>query len=105
MNQTMKKYIICLIFSFDLFVLVWLTEMLTPIIHAIATGLTSGIPFLVAYVTGVFFLFVFGLIPLILLVMWAVSPVPIKKLLVQFGLNEELFNKKGKKTKADANPS
>ena len=101
MNQIIKKYVICLIFSFDLFVLVWLSEMLRPIVLAVSSGLTSGIPLLIAYVSGIFFLFVFGIIPAILLAMWLISPIPIKKLLVQFGLNEKLLDKKPKKDNDD----
>ncbi len=99
MNQTLKKYGVCLIFSFDLFVLVWLSEMLRPVVLAVSTGFTSGIPFLITYVSAIFFLFVFGIIPTILLAMWFISPIPIKKLLVQFGLNEKLFDRMGKKGK------
>jgi hypothetical protein len=105
MNQIIKKYVICLIFSVDLFVLVWLSEILRNIVLAMSAGLNSGIFTLVLFSVEIFFLFVFGIVPLILLSMWLISPIPVRKLLVQFGLTEKLFDKKGKKNKDNSAPS
>lgn len=94
MNKIVRKYVVCLVFSFDLFVLVWLSEILRNMTLAISSGWSSGISVLMLYSALIFFLFVFLLVPSILLAMWLLSPIPIRKLLVQFGLTEKSLDKK-----------
>ena len=95
MNRIVRKYLVCIIFSFDLFVLVWLSEILRNIVLAVSSGWSSGIFILMAYSALIFFLFVFGIVPSVLLVMWLLSPFPIRKLLAgQFGLTEKSLDKK-----------
>jgi len=81
------------IFSLDLFLLVLLSEILRYIALGVSTGITSGIPILIAYSVVIFFLFVFGILPLTLFGLWLVNPLVIKKLLVQFGLSEGSLNR------------
>ena len=104
MNQILKKYVLCLIFSVDLFVLVWLSEMLRNVVLAISTGLNSGLPLLIAYGLGIFSLFVFGIVPSVLLVLWLINPLIIKKLLVQFGLTEDISEDKEKRKEVRQKP-
>ena len=94
MNQYLKKYSICIIFSVDLFVLVWLSEMLRYVVMAMSTGLNSGITPLIIFSIEIFFAFVFVIVPSFLLIMWIINPLVIKRLFVQFGLTERIFNKK-----------
>lgn len=96
MNRTVKRYFVCLIFSFDLLVLVWLSEILRNITLAVASGWSSGIAVLMAYSVLILFLFVFGIVPLSVLGLWLISPLAIKKLLVTFGLSEKVLDKKRK---------
>ena len=95
----MKKFFICIIFSLTLFILVWLSEILRYITMAVASGWTSGIPWLMAYSALIFFLFVFVIVPSVVLAMWMINPYVVKKLLSTFELSEELLEKKPKETK------
>lgn len=101
-KEFIKKWIICLVFSFELFLLVWLTELMTNIVNALATGLNSGIFWLGMTVIEFFFLVVFGIVPLALLAMWLINPTIVSHLIGQFGLTEKLLDKK--KTKKEEEP-
>ena len=105
MNQYIKKYFICIVFSLDLFILVLLSEILRNVMLAVSTGLNSGMMLLIAISAGFFFAFIFIIIPSILLVMWIANPMVTKNLLVQFGLTEKLFDKKSKKNSNNSVPS
>ena len=91
MNRTVKKYLVCLFFSFDLLILVWLSEMLRSIIMATASGGYN------LSTVSVFILFVFGIIPLFLLGMWFYNPLVVKNPLATFGLAEKSLDKKKEK--------
>jgi hypothetical protein len=86
-----KKFIISIAFSFALFVIVWLSAILENITNAVATGWSSGIPLLMGYSVGIFFLFVFLIVPVIIFSMWSVSPLVVKKMLGTFDLDEEML--------------
>lgn len=94
MNRIIKKYLVCLVFSFDLFLLVWLSEILRNITLAVASGWSSGIAVLMVYSALIFFGFVFGIIPIALLGIWFYNPLVLKNLLSTFGLTEKSLDKK-----------
>jgi len=96
MNRIIRKYLVCLIFSFDLFVLVWLSEILRNIVLAVSSGWSSGILVLMLYSVLISFLFVFGIIPLALLSLWLINPLLIKKLFMTFALTEKSLDRKKK---------
>jgi hypothetical protein len=98
MNQYVKKYFICLLFTVDLTLLILLSEILRLVLISSSQSLTSGNIYLIAVGSLFLLLFMLLIIPLILLVMWILNPLAMKKLLVQFGLNEKTLDKK--KTKA-----
>lgn len=89
-----RKWLLCLVFSFDLFILVWLSEILRNIVLAVSSGWSSGIFVLMAYSALIFFLFVLGIVPLVLLSIWFLNPLIIKKLFMTFGLTEKSIKKK-----------
>ena len=99
MTSLKKKFIISIAFSFTLFVLVWLSAILENITNAVAAGWSSGIPSLMGFSVGIFFLFVFLIIPAIIFAIWSVSPLVVKKLLSTFDLNEELLEKQSEPPK------
>jgi len=101
--EFIKKWIICLIFSVELFIVVWLTQLMTAIISALSTGLTSGIFWLGMDVTEFFFLIVFGFVPLVLLSMWLLNPTLLNGIMSQFGLSEKLLGKEKEKKEAKDN--
>jgi len=92
-RKIVGKYYPCVLFSFLLFIIVWLSEILRDIMLAMSSGWSSGIPILMAYSAFVFFLFVFGIIPLILL---GLGEKMRKALLGAFNIDEELLEKKEK---------
>ncbi len=98
MNQYVKKYFICLLFTVDLTLLVLISEILRLVLVSSSQILTSGNIYLIAVGSLFLLLFMLLIIPLILLVMWILNPLALKKLLVQFGINEKTLDKK--KTKA-----
>jgi hypothetical protein len=93
-REFLKKWIICLIFSVELFVLVWLTEIMSNIISTLSLGLNSGIFWLGMSVTEFFFLIVFGFVPIALLAMWLINPAIVNGILAQFQLTEKSLDKK-----------
>lgn len=94
-RKIVGKYKSCVLFSFLLFVIVWLSEILRDIMLAVSSGWSSGIPILMAYSAFVFFFFVFGIIPLILL---GLGERMRKALLGTLNIDEELLDKKKEKT-------
>jgi ABC-type multidrug transport system permease subunit len=68
---------------------VWLSEMLRYIVEALASAMSSGVLVLNLFGVFIFFLFVFGIVPLCLLGMWFMNPLAIKKLFMTFGLTEK----------------
>lgn len=97
-RKMVRKYLLCLVFSFDLFILVWLSEILRVIVLAVASGWSSGIAVLMTLSVLVFFGFVFGIIPIILLCMWFVNPLIVKNILTTVGLTEKSLDKKKDET-------
>ena len=90
MNKTFRRYLICLFFTLDLAVLVLFSELLRSAMMGFAsTGYTI-------FNTLTFILMVFAVVPLSLLFLWFMNPLAVKKLLVTFGLNEKLLDKKRK---------
>jgi len=83
-----KKYILCLVFSFSLFIIVWLSEMLRLVIMDIVPN-----PYSLANILYFFFM-VFGAVPFSLLVLWIINPFLVSKILETFGLTEESLEKK-----------
>ena len=97
MKRIAKRYMASLIFSFDLLVLVLLSEVLRLMI----VDLSSNYSMLNILV---FNLLLFVLIPLTILFIWYVNPFATNKLLSTFGLTEELPEKEEKipeKTKTE----
>ena len=82
-----------------MFLLVWLSEILRDIMLAVSAGWSSGIFVLMAYSVFIFFLFVFGIIPIILLAMLRVSPDIMRNIFSTVGLTEKSLDKK--KTKSE----
>lgn len=102
MKSVFRKYFVCLIFSFDLLILVWLSEILRDIMLAAASGWSSGVAILMAYSLSILSLFVFGIVPLTVLGLWYMNPLAIRKLLVTFGLSEKMLDKKKSKETQDS---
>lgn len=96
-REFVKKWLVCLIFSFELFVLVWLTELMSNIVHALASGIGSGIFWLGMGVIEFFFLVVFGFVPVALLAMWLINPTVIDGIFSQFQLTDKTLDKNPKK--------
>jgi hypothetical protein len=94
MNQYLKKYFICLIFTVDLTLLVLLSEILRYVMTASSQGITSGNIYLIGFGSFLLLAFMMVIIPLTLLLMWILNPLAMKKLLIQFGLNEKSLDKK-----------
>lgn len=92
-GKIVRRYKSCVLFSFLLFVIVWLSEILRYIMLAVSSGWSSGIPILMAYSVLAFFSFVFGFIPLILL---GLGERMRKALLGTLNIDEELLDKKKK---------
>ena len=88
------KYLECLmfsiIFSFLLFLLVWLSEIDSKIVNALSLAMSSGV-FVLDMFAGIFFLlFVFVMIPLIVFMMWCFNPSLVEALFAAVGLTEEV---------------
>jgi hypothetical protein len=98
LKQFGKRWFICVIFGFDLLILVALSE----VVRNIFVGLTPNTFNLGNWL--VLFFWIFLLVPLFILPLWYTTPYAIKKLLVTFGLSEEspIIEKTEKKEK-DAN--
>ena len=99
MRNIVRKYILCLSFSFLLFIVVWLSEMLRYIADAVAAAMSSGVLVLNLFGVFIFFLFVFGIVPLCLLSLLLISPKLTRAFFSTFGVTEELLEKK--KTKKE----
>jgi len=82
-----KKYVTCVIFSLDLFILVIFSEMIRSTIMSFAS---SGSLFSIS----ISLLLVIVLIPAFLLITWLYNPIAVKRLLWTFGLTERSLNKK-----------
>jgi len=93
-NGIVRKYIVCLFFSFDLLLLVWLSEMIRMMIVEITSGSN---PYTLSNLS-IFLLWIFGIVPAILLSVWLINPLSIKKLLSTFDLTEKSLDKKKEKT-------
>jgi hypothetical protein len=68
--------------------------MFRYIVTALASAMSSGVFVLNLFGVYIFFLFVFGIVPLCLLSMWLINPLAIKKLLSTFDLTEKSVEKK-----------
>ena len=93
MNRTknlVKKFLICLILSFDLFLIVYFSEVFIAMIHDIKSN-----PFTLPNILYFFFI-VFGVVPFSLWVLWIINPLVMNKITETFGLGEE--NKENKET-------
>jgi len=77
-----KKWVICLILSFDLFLVVYLTEIFRLVIEDIKPN-----PYTLGNI--LYFLSMLFLVSFILLAMWLLSPFAIERLLESFGFSEE----------------
>jgi len=82
-KQLGKRWFLCVVFGFDLLILVMLSEAIRNMI----LGLSPDSSSLGNWVT--LFFWVFIMIPLILVPLWYLSPYAVKKLLITFGLSEE----------------
>lgn len=96
-----KKYVVCVIFSIDLLVLVWISEILRSLMMAFASTITLTNVTLIPLLASLFVLimFLFGFIPLSLLIVWSLNPLAIKKLFATFALTEKSLDKRQEKTK------
>lgn len=83
-----KKYVLCLFFSFALFIVVWLSEMLRLTIMDIVPN-----PYSLANILYFFFM-VFGVVPSILFVLWLINPLVVSTILKTFDLTEKSLEKK-----------
>ena len=92
-----RKWLLCLFLSFILFIIVWFSEIFHNIVLAVSSGWSSGIFVLMLFSVAVFFLFVFGIVPLCLLSLLLIYPKLMKKFFAAFGVTEELLEKKKKK--------
>lgn len=99
LKQFGKRWFLCVVFGFDLLILVALSE----VVRNIFVGLAPNTFDLGNWV--ILFTLIFLLVPLLLLPLWYVTPYAIKKLLVTFGLSEEapLEKKTEEKEKVDKN--
>jgi hypothetical protein len=95
-RELVKKYLMCVLFSFLLFVIVWLSEMLRYIVTALALAMSSGVFVLNLFGVYIFFLFVFGIVPLCLLPLLLIYPKLMKAFFATFGVTEKLLDKKKK---------
>jgi hypothetical protein len=100
-NQYLKKYFICVLFTIDLTLLVVFSEILRYVTTSASLGVTSGNAYFIAFGVFVLFAFMFIIIPLSLLIMWIFNPLALKKLLIQFGLNEKTLDRKKPKEKSE----
>jgi hypothetical protein len=98
-RKIVRKYLLCLAFSFLLFVVVWLSEMLRYIVTTLGLAMSSGILVLNLVGVYIFFLFVFGIVPLCLLPLLLIYPKLMKAFFATFGVTEELLDKR--KTKKE----
>jgi len=94
MKGIVRKYMLCAVFSFLLFVIVWLSEMLRYIVTALASAMSSGVFVLNLFGVYIFFLFVFGIVPLCLLPLLLIYPKLMKAFFATFGVTEEVLDKK-----------
>lgn len=94
-RKIVKAYPSCVLFSFLLFIIVWLSEILREVMLDMSSGWSSGIPILMGYSVLIFFAFVFGIVPL---VVWGLGEKMRKALLGAFNIDEELLEKKKEKT-------
>ncbi len=94
MNRVVRNYLLCLFFSFLLFIVVWLSEMLRYIVEALASAMSSGVLILNLFGVFIFFLFVFGIVPLCLLPLFLFAPKLMRKFFATFGVTEDLLEKK-----------
>lgn len=78
-----EKWAICLVFSFGLFILVWLSEMFRLMIMDISPN-----PYTLGNILY-FFLMVFVVVPFCLFSLWLINPFVVKKLLKSLGMSEE----------------
>jgi len=102
MNGIVRKYLLCVVFSFLLFVIVWLSEMLRYIVTVLASAMSSGVFVLNLFGVYIFFLFVFGIVPLCLLPLLLMNPKLMKAFFATFGVTEELLDKKKEKTEKES---
>ena len=100
MKEIFRKYLLCVFFSFVLFVVVWLSEILRDIVLAVSAGWSSGIVILMLYSVFIFFLFVFGIVPLCLLSLFLFAPKLMRRFFATLGVTEDLLEKK--KTKKES---
>ncbi len=98
LKQLGKRWFLCVVFGFDLLVLVMLSEA----IRSMIIGLSPDSYSVGNWVTVFFWIFI--LVPLILVPLWYGSPYAIKKLLVTFGLSEELPIVEKPKTEKNEKP-
>jgi hypothetical protein len=99
MKDIIRKWVLCMLFSFLLLVVVWLSEILRNTVDAVASALSSGVLVLNLFGVFIFFLFVLVIVPLCLLSLWLVYPKLMKSFFATFGVTEELLEKK--KTKKE----
>ena len=83
LKQFGKRWFICVVFGFDLLILVALSE----VIRNIFVGLSPNTFDLGNWV--ILFFLIFLVVPLFIIPLWYFSPFAIKKLLVTFGLSDE----------------
>lgn len=83
LKQLGKRWFLCVVFGFDLLILVTLSEA----IRSMIIGLSPNSYSLGNWVTVFFWIFI--LVPLVIVPLWYFSPYATKKLLVTFGLGEE----------------
>lgn len=83
LKQFGKRWFICIVFGFDLLILVALSE----VIRNIFVGLSPNSFDLSNWL--ILFFWIFLLVPLFIMPLWYFSPFAIKKLLVTFGLSDE----------------
>ena len=88
-----KKFLICLVLSFSLFLIVYFSEIFVAMIHDIKSN-----PYTLPNILY-FFLIVFGIVPFSLWILWIINPFLIEKILETFGLGEE--EKESKETKVE----
>ena|SRR3990170_607 len=90
MKRTAKRYFICLIFTFELALLVVLSEM----IRLLLVNATNSYTILnVSWIL----LWLFGVIPLSLMGLWFVNAIGIEKLFLSVGLTEHSLEEKEKR--------